>query len=319
MPEDIRNLKFEDNGWSGCLRDKDFHFKNCTTQYKDIVTFESLLTAWNDFISKKRKRSDINEYALHLSDNLFDLLNELKNSSYIHGEYDQYIICDPKKRVIHKANVKDRIVHRLVYNTLYSYFDKRYIYDSYSCRVGKGTHKAQARFRSFVNIVSKNYTKPCFVLKFDIKKCFESINKETLKLILVRHIEDAILKDLVYSIIDSFPSGLPLGNLTSQLFINVYLHEFDIYVKHLIKCPYYLRYADDIIIVHHDKKELESMYLDLQSFLKEKLHLTSHKKIVSSIYVGIDILGLVFFPKYERLRRSTERKAKLRDIANSLE
>lgn len=283
------------------------------------MTFENLLNAWNDFICKKRNRSDINEYALHLSDNIFNLLDELKNESYKHGEYDEYIICDPKKRVIHKANVKDRIVHRLVYNALYSYFDKRYIYDSYSCRIGKGTHKAHTRFRSFVNTVSKNYTKPCYVLKFDIKKCFENINTRTLKIILARHIEDIKIRNLVYSIIDSFPVGLPLGNLTSQLFVNVYLHEFDIYIKHLIKCPYYLRYADDIIIVHHDKEELENMYLHLQNFLKEKLYLTSHKKVVTSIYAGIDILGLVFFSKYERLRRITEKKAKLRNIANNIE
>jgi retron-type reverse transcriptase len=287
--------------------------KNCNTQYDDVVTFENLLKAWNDFVCGKRKREDVNEFAQHLSDNLFDVLFELKNERYVHGQYDEYIICDPKKRIIHKANVKDRVVHRLIYNALYSYFDRRYIYDSYSCRIGKGTHKAQARFRGFVNIISKNYTKQCYVLKFDIKKCFASIDTEVLKNILAQHIEDDRLKNLIYIIIDSFEDGLPLGNLTSQLFINIYLHELDWYVKQIIKCKCYIRYADDIVIVSHDKEELQKIYVHLQLFLRQELCLTTHKKIISSIYSGVDILGSVFFAKYERLRRSTEKRKKLRD------
>lgn len=209
--------------------------------------------------------------------------------------------------------MRDRIVHRLIYNTLYSYFDKRYIHDSYSCRIGKGTHKAQSRFRSFVNTVSKNYTKSCYILKFDIKKCFESVDIATLKKILRSHIEDAKLLELVYRVTDSFEKGLPLGNLTSQLFINVYLHELDWYVKQNLKLKYYLRYADDIVIISPEKEFLEDLYQNLKLFLKQKLHLTTHKKVVSSIYAGIDVLGLVFFSNYERLRRSTEKRKKRRE------
>ncbi|HCC06220.1 TPA: hypothetical protein DEP94_02600 [Candidatus Nomurabacteria bacterium] len=288
------------------------HSKKCNTQYDDIVTFEKLLESWNDFVSGKRKREDVNTFALRLSDNLIDLFYELKSDVYIHGNYEEYVICDPKKRIIHKASVRDRVVHRLLYNALYSYFDRRYIYDSYSCRIGKGTHKAQARFRYFVNAVSKNYTKPCYVLKFDIKKCFESIDADILKNILFTHIQDERLKSLVFKIIDSFPKGLPLGNLTSQLFINIYLHELDWYVKQTLHCTHYFRYADDMVVISHDKKELENFYKQLQIFLKQELHLTTHKKVISSIYSGIDILGLVFFAKYQRLRRSTERRKNAR-------
>lgn len=203
-------------------------------------------------------------------------------------------------------------MHRLVYNALYGYFDKRYIHDSYSCRLGKGTHKAYERFRHFVNKVSKNYTKPCHVLKFDIRKCFESIDVPLLKEILTKHISDMKLRNLVFVIVDSFPKGLPLGNLTSQLFVNVYLHEIDFYVKQTLRSKYYLRYADDIVLVLDDKGELESTFKKLDIFLKEKLYLKTHKKVLRSIYSGIDILGLVFFAKYERLRRSTERRARKR-------
>jgi retron-type reverse transcriptase len=294
----------------------EIHSKNCTIRYEDIVTFENLLEAWGDFVNGKRKREDINVFAQHLSDNLFDILNELKSDSYTHGVYEEYVICDPKKRIIHKASVKDRVVHRLIYNSLYSYFDKRYIRDSYSCRIGKGTHKAQKRFSYFVNMVSKNYTKPCYILKFDIKKCFASIDTEILKKILDWHIKNVRLKNIVYKVIDSFEDGLPLGNLTSQLFINIYLHELDWYVKQTLKCKYYLRYADDIIIISHSKEELETTYNDLQLFLKQGLHLTTHKKVISSIYSGIDILGSVFFANYERLRRSTLHLRQRRELAS---
>jgi retron-type reverse transcriptase len=259
-------------------------------------------------VQGKRKRGDVNEFAKHLSDNLFDIVYELKNDTYVHGAYKEYIICDPKKRVIHKASVKDRVVHRLLYNALYEYFDKRYIYDSYSCRVGKGTHRAQARFRYFVNTVSKNYTKQCYILKFDIKKCFESIDTEILKSILACHIEDKKLLKLTQVIIGSFLQGLPLGNLTSQLFINIYLHELDQYCKQTLKCKYYLRYADDVIVVSDDKEYLVKLYQNITFFVIQELHLTTHKKVISSLYFGVDILGLVFFAKYKRVRRSTERR-----------
>ena len=161
--------------------------------------------------------------------------------------------------------------------------------------------------------MSKNYTKSCYILKFDIKKCFESVDIATLKKILRSHIEDAKLLELVYRVTDSFEKGLPLGNLTSQLFINVYLHELDWYVKQNLKLKYYLRYADDIVIISPEKEFLEDLYQNLKLFLKQKLHLTTHKKVVSSIYAGIDVLGLVFFSNYERLRRSTEKRKKRRE------
>ncbi len=293
----------------------DIHTKKCSIEYCDIITFPNILEAWNDFVSGKRKREDVNEFAAHLVDNLLDLFDELKNGKYVHGLYDEYVICDPKKRVIHKAAVRDRVVHRLLYNTLYGYFDKRYIYDSYSCRIGKGTHKAQVRFRHFVNVVSKNYTKQCYVLKFDVKKCFESIDTKILKSILTWHVEDERLKSLIFIILDSFQKGLPLGNLTSQLFINIYLHEIDWYCKQTLKCKYYLRYADDVIIVSHHKEYLEKLYKNIAFFVLEELHLTTHKKVILSIYSGIDILGLVFFQKYERLRRSTAKRQKRREEA----
>jgi retron-type reverse transcriptase len=290
----------------------------CELKFENVVTKESLYNAWNDFIRGKRKRPDGNAFGARLADNIDDLYQELISNSYTHGPYEEYVICDPKKRAIHKAPVGDRVVHRLLYNALYPYFDRRFIHDSYSCRNGKGTHRARARFRSYVHTVSKNYTKQCYVLKFDIKQCFASIDQNVLKKLLASHIYDSRLLRLCEIIIDSFPSGLPLGNLTSQLFINIYLHELDHFVKHFLNASYYSRYADDVVIVGTDPEGLASIFAEINHFLQESLRLTAHKISIRSLYGGVDVLGEVFFEKYERLRRSTGRRILLREIRDSV-
>ncbi len=269
--------------------------------------------AWNDFMRGKRKRGDVNEFALNLADNHENLYIDLIQETYTHGAYEEYTICDPKKRVIHKASVRDRVVHRLLYNALYPYFETRFFHDSYSCRKEKGTHKARERFQQFVRQVSNNDTKPCVVLKFDIKKCFASIDLAVLKHLLTAHIVDMKLLKLLDVVIGSFEKGLPLGNLTSQLFVNIYLHEFDHFVKLKLKVRYYLRYADDIVVVHHDRTYLDGVYMQMNSFLSSHLLLTTHKVSIQTLTNGVDVLGEVFFPKYKRLRRSTERRIFLRE------
>lgn len=278
--------------------------------FEEIISYENLLYAWEDFIKGKRKRKDINIFARTLSDNLWQLYFDIKNGTYVHGSYDEYIICDPKKRVIHKANVRDRVVHRLVYNVLYPYFDRRFIYDSYSSRRGKGTHRARGRFKHFTDKVSKNYTKQCFVLKFDIQKCFASVSQEILLLLIKRNIVDEKLFNLIKIIVKSFERGLPLGNLTSQLFVNIYLHELDLFCKQKLRIKNYLRYADDIVIVSEDEHELEMFYEKMVFFLANALFLVAHKKSITTIYCGIDVLGVVFFPRYGILRKKKRTRAR---------
>ncbi len=154
----------------------------------------------------------------NLEDNLFALQNELKNKTYRHGKYQAFYVYDPKLRHIHKAEVSDRIIHRLLYKYLYELFDKSFIYDSYSCRIGKGAHKAVKRLEKFTRIVSKNYTKNCWALKLDIKKFFASIDHEILLRLLKLKINDKDILGLLKQVIDSFHSdyghgkGIPLGN-----------------------------------------------------------------------------------------------------------
>ena len=253
-------------------------------------------------------------------DNIFLLYNDLKDKKYKHSEYEAFKINDPKPRDIHKASVKDRLCHHAIYRILYPYFDKKFIYDSYSCRVGKGTHKAIYRFESFIRKVGKNNTKTCWVLKCDIKKFFASIDHEILKSILDKHIQDEDIRWLLSQIIDSFQisarkvlaekKGLPLGNLTSQLLVNIYMNEFDQFVKHKLKVKYYIRYADDFVILSQDKKYLEDVLEKMKEFLTNDLKLTMHpdKVFIKTIYSGVDFLGWVHFPKHRVLRTATKRR-----------
>jgi retron-type reverse transcriptase len=144
--------------------------------YKNIITVENLLCAWQEFLSGKHNRVDVTNFQNHLMDNICDLNRELTGKTYRHGAYHAFNISDPKPRNIHKATVRDRLLHHLLHAELAPHFEREFIYDSYSCRIGKGTHKAMNRFRDFGHIVSKNNTRTCWILKCDIRKFFANIN-----------------------------------------------------------------------------------------------------------------------------------------------
>lgn len=248
-------------------------------------------------------------------DNIFSLREELDCQTYKHGPYHAFKIADPKPRDIHKALVRDRLVHHAIYRQLYPYFDRHFIADSYSCREGKGTHKAINQFRYFGNKVSRNGTKTCWILKCDIRKFFASIDHDILNAILVRHIKDSRILALLGNVIGSFQStgtgkGLPLGNLTSQLFVNVYMNEFDQFVKHKLKAMYYIRYADDFVFLSRDKRELERQLILIRNFLLERLALNLHpdKVSIGTLAAGVDFLGWVHFADHRILRRSSTRR-----------
>ena len=172
-----------------------------------IISLENLFFAWKEFRKGKRKKRDVQIFERNLEDNLFRLHRDLVNKTYQHGNYNSFYITDPKLRLIHKACVRDRVLHHAIYRILYPIFDKSFIYDSYSCRLKKGTHKAVSRLNFFTRKVSKNYTGRCFVLKCDIKKFFASIDHEVLFLLLKNKIRDENLLRLLQEIINSFSTN----------------------------------------------------------------------------------------------------------------
>jgi RNA-directed DNA polymerase len=283
--------------------------------YKNIISLENLYLAWEEFIKDKKNKKDISEFSVHLSKNIYDLHLDLKHKTYKHSAYKAFSINDPKPRDIHKAVVRDRLLHHAIYRILYPYFDTKFIYDSYSCRNLKGTHRALNRLRVLARRVSFNHHKTCWVLKCDIRKFFASIDHDVLYSILKRYSLDADTLWLVEEVIRSFDScqkgkGLPLGNLTSQLLVNVYMNEFDQHVTHKLKVKYYIRYADDFVFLSRDKKYLESLLSLIGVFLRERLSLGLHPNKVSieTFSSGIDFLGWVHFPDHRVLRTTTKRR-----------
>ena len=295
--------------------------------YDDIISVENLLISWQEFLCGKRRKKDVEAFSADLMDNILQLRQELVEGTYKHGGYEAFVINDPKTRSIHKALVRDRLLHHAIHRVLYPYFDKKFIYDSYSCRVDKGTHRAINRLRDFGRKASQNNTRTVWVLKCDVRKFFASIQHPVLKNILKRYIEDGDVLWLLDEVIDSFHMGndiavgLPLGNLTSQLLINVYMNEFDQFVKHVLKVKYYIRYADDFIILDTDKDTLTRLLPEIKKFLNERLKLTLHPNKVSikTLASGIDFLGWIQFPDHRVLRTTTKRRMLRRWGQNSTE
>jgi RNA-directed DNA polymerase len=283
--------------------------------YDSIISLENLLDAWKDFIKGKRAKDDVQKFQYQLADNILSLHNDLKNKTYIHGGYYAFNISDPKPRNIHKASVRDRLLHHAIYRNLYPMFDKKFIHDSYSCRKFKGTHVALERFKQFTNTVTKNNTKTVWVLKCDIRKFFASVDQNILLMILEKHGVEPGLIDLIKRVTDSFEStekgkGLPLGNLTSQLLVNIYMNEFDQYVKHIVKAKYYIRYADDFVFLSQDKSWLLEILPKINAFLFDNLSLTIHpnKLHLKTFASGVDFLGWVHFPDHKVLRTATKQR-----------
>jgi retron-type reverse transcriptase len=291
--------------------------------YKNIISIENLLEAWQEFLRGKKNKKDVSEFSLNLSNNIFCLNKELKDLSYKHGFYESFKINDPKPRDIHKALVRDRLLHHALYRVLYPFYDKKFSHSSFSCRINKGTHEAGKYFRECFLKESKNSTRTCWVLKCDIKKFFANIDHNILISILEKNNKDNDLINLLKEIISSFNSGkvgvgLPLGNLTSQLFVNIYMNEFDQFLKHKSKVKYYVRYCDDFVILSHDKTFLENLLKGIKLYLNNHLKLELHpnKVSINTFASGVDFLGWVHFPKHKVLRTVTKRRMfkRLREV-----
>ncbi len=287
-------------------------------RFEDIflhtVSVSNLLQAWNEFKRNKRSRSDVAKFELHLEDNIFRLHEELVSKTYIHDSYTAFYVCDPKRRHIHKATVRDRVIHQAMYSALSPVFEKHFIDDSYSSRLGKGTHAGVRRCARACLKVSNNWHRTAYVLKCDIRKFFDSIDHSILKKLLYAKIEDTDMWWLINSILESFEKekgkGIPLGNVTSQLFENVYMNELDQFAKHTLKARYYFRYCDDFVIVSRDREYLQNALVAMGVFLKEKLVLELHpnKVEIRKIHNGVDFLGYVILPYVCVLRTKTRRR-----------
>lgn len=284
--------------------------------FERIISLENLFAAWDAFYGDKKNKRDVVRFEWDIEPNLFKLHRDLKAQAYRHGPYESFYIQDPKQRHIHKASVRDRILHHAVFQVLNPIFEPTFIPNSFSCRINKGTHKGVEAVARMTRQVSRNNTRPCFALKYDVQKFFFRIDQPILLTILKRKLQDADALWLLEEIIGSFSAseteakGLPIGNLTSQLFANVYMNEFDQFVKHVLKMKYYARYTDDFIVLANDKEYLDDLIEPIQHFLSETLELNLHPKktIVRKLGQGIDFLGYTIFPHHQLVRTKTKQR-----------
>lgn len=254
------------------------------------------------------------EFEFTLEENILKLHKDLQTEEYYPAPYKSFYIADPKLRHIHKASVRDRVVHQAIFRILDPVFDKTFIHDSYSCRINKGTHAGVRQLRRYMRKASCNFLRPAYALKCDIKKFFSSIDHTTLIALLGKRINDPgvlnLLKTIILGYEEQSGKALPLGNVTSQLFANVYLNELDQYAKHILKARYYLRYCDDFILLSPDKEELIQALSYMKAFLKELLVLDLHPRKVElrKLGQGIDFLGYVVMPHATLVRTRTKKR-----------
>jgi hypothetical protein len=297
------------------------------------LTLPDLFESYFKCRKNKRNAFDTLAFEMDREANLTALLNEINSGTYQLGPSVTFIVDKPVKREIFAADFRDRIVHHYIIGKLNPLFEKQFIYDSYSCRTGKGTHFGIKRLDTFIRSCSRNYTKDCYVLKLDLQGFFMSIDKTILWKRLERFIEKkyneqdkALILTLCRQVIFNNPTkncvikggkskwkglpenkslfysrhncGLPIGNLTSQIFANFYMDHFDHFIKHELGIKYYGRYVDDFVIVHDSKEFLLQLIPQLSHFLQTQLNLTLHpqKRYLQHYSKGVKFVGAVILP-----------------------
>jgi len=282
------------------------------------LSLNNLYKCWWLFCKGKVVSREIIEFEYYLEDNLRRLQVDLISGNYRHGDYRQFEVMDNKRRLIKVAPVRDRVVHRLLYEYLKPIFDKIFIYDVWSCRENKGLIGAIRRSQEFMRQKPVGY-----IWRSDIKKFFDNVDNGLLFEIIKRRIKDIkaleIIKIIIFCQKSNSAIGIPIGNLTSQIFANIYLNEFDRFVKHNLKIKRYLRYGDDFIVLADNNLELEKIQAQARKFLKYKLRLevNTHRDILIKVNRGLKFLGAVIYPHSRQLnRRNTKCLFKLLDLGN---
>lgn len=278
--------------------------------FNQICCFENIHSAYLKARKNKRYRNNILDFSGNLEKQLLQIKEELETGAYKHGEYREFIVCDSKKRQIKAPCFKDRVVHHALCNIIDPIFNPCFIFDSYACRKSKGTHRAIKRLKTFLKNKNNVYCFQC-----DISKYFDSISHDILILLIKKEITClktiALIEEIINSSFKKEPgTGIPIGNLTSQLFANIYLNKLDQFVKQKLKSVYYLCYMDDFLFFGKNKSELNELSKIIGQFLYYELKLTvnSKKIIIFPCSLGIDFLGYIVFKDYILLRKATVKK-----------
>lgn len=299
------------------------------------LTIDAVFNAYFD--CRKAKRNSINQlrFEIDLEPNLVELYNQLRNGSYKIGRSVAFVVTHPKIREVWAADFRDRVVHHIIYNAISDRYYKRFIRDNYACIPSRGTHDGLRRISGFARSITQNWTRPTYFMKADVANFFNSIDRRILINLAERHVPEEWLRVLIRQVILHDPrmdfcrrspeslfekvprhksllhapdgKGLPIGNLTSQFFANLYMNELDQYVKHVLKVRYYGRYVDDVVLFHEDPAVLNSWYEKMDEFIQSKLAIRLHpkKKNLNLVDRGIDFTGFIIKPGRTYLRQTS--------------
>lgn len=251
-------------------------------------------------------------FEANLESELLSLTYDINHGLYRHGDYEHKIINEKKRRDIYVAEVRDRVVHRLIYDYLVPLLNHRFDPDVWSCRLGKGLYGALGRTQQLARAHDGGW-----VYRADVRKFFDNVDQAVLRVALLRHVTDQKAMQLIDQTLASYDArdariGMPIGNLTSQLFANVYLNEFDRHVRHTVKPHGYVRYGDDIVLFGASRQHVMAMGQQCEDFLKHQLFLQVHPTgtHVLKIASGIRFLGHYIYPESIVVAPSLRRKVR---------
>lgn len=308
----------------------------CRDSYAELCSFRNLELAYRRARKGKNGKKAVQEFECDLERNILGLRNELETHTYEPKPLKRFVIRDPKTRLISASDFRDRVIHHALCNIIQPIFEKTFIYDSHANQIGKGTSKALGRFDLFkrkasqngrvVNSAKDNNMVTGYVLKADIRRFFDTVDHDVLMGIMTRRIHDKNVLELIRKILknhmtDIAGKGMPIGNLTSQFFANVYLSELDCFVKHHLKAKYYIRYVDDFVLLDKSKERLESCKEQIAWFLKTlRLELHQQKSKIYPLHKGVGFLGFRVFHHYSLPKKSNicKMQRRLADFSRGL-
>lgn len=273
--------------------------------FSQVTAFPNLVRAWKLASRGKRDRLPVARFGAEMDERLVEIKQALETGTWRPGVHRQFFVYDPKFRKIAAPPFADRVVHHAICQVIEPLFERRFIFDSYACRVNKGAHVAIRRLQKFLR-----KKRAIYALKCDISQFFASIDHDVLRRIIGQTIHDPKLLQVLDRIIAGYSPGIPIGNLTSQLFANIYLDQFDHFIKEELRIKYYLRYMDDFVILGESKAELTKTLSAIRIFLTDKLKLSLHPRKVRLFptWLGVDFVGYVVFTDHILLRPKNIRR-----------
>lgn len=297
--------------------------------YEQIYDFENLYASYLEARKNKRYKHEVLEFSANLEENLISLQNELIWEEYRVGKYREFFVYEPKKRLIMCLPFRDRVVQWAIYRVIAPFFMKGFYRHSYACIKKRGTHAAADTLQSWlVKVKDEEY----YHLKLDMSKYFYRVNHDILLKIILKKIKDKKVLNLLEGLIKSEGNkfglplwhepgetdligsvGMPIGNLTSQLFANIYLNELDKFVKQTLREKYYIRYMDDVIILNKDKEKLHLVKKEIEYFINNDLELhLNNKTALRPVKTGINFVGFRIWHNHRRMKKKSLVKMKKR-------